>query len=102
MYFLIWGNDASRSMKREKFINYGLSKYMHFWKMGIMQSSTYEMKMKPYMEYWEDVLLHLLRQLPPQSTTLLEGSWLLNNWRFNYVKASLLTMMDVVDLEDPI
>jgi len=44
-----------------------------FWKVGIVQSSTYEMKMKPYVEYWEDILLHLSRPLPPQSTTLLEN-----------------------------
>jgi hypothetical protein len=67
-----------------------------------VQSSTYEMKMKPYVEYWEDVLLHLSTLLPPQSTILLEGLWPLSNWKSNYVKASLSTMMDIVDLEDPI
>jgi hypothetical protein len=69
----IWGNDASRSVERVKFISSRLSKYMDFWKVGIVQSSTYEMKMKPYVEYWEDVLLHLSRPLPSQSTTILEG-----------------------------
>jgi hypothetical protein len=43
---------------REKFITVGLSKYMDFLKVGIAQSSTYEMKMKPYAKYWEDILLH--------------------------------------------
>jgi hypothetical protein len=61
------------SVEREKFISSGLSKYMDFWNVGIAQSSTYEMKMRPYVEYWEDILLHLLRSLPLQSTTLLEG-----------------------------
>jgi hypothetical protein len=79
LYYLIWGNDASRSMEKEKFISFGLYKYVDFWKVGIAQSSTYEMKMKPYVEYWEDVLLHLSRPLPPQSTTLLEGFWLSSN-----------------------
>jgi hypothetical protein len=36
-------------MEKEKFINSRLSKYMDFWKVGIVQSSTYEMK--PYVEY---------------------------------------------------
>jgi hypothetical protein len=45
LYYPIWGNDASRSMEREKFISFGLSKYMDFWKVGIVQSPTYEMKM---------------------------------------------------------
>jgi hypothetical protein len=57
-YQPIWGNDVSRSLEREKFISVGLSKYMDFWKVGIAQSSTYEIKMKLYVEYWEDILLH--------------------------------------------
>ncbi len=58
------------------------------------------MKMKSYVEYWEDVLLHLSRPLPPQSTTLLEGFWPLSNWKSNHARVSLSTMMDVVDPED--
>jgi len=30
LYHLIWGNDASRSVEKEKFISYGLQKYMDF------------------------------------------------------------------------
>jgi hypothetical protein len=48
-------------MEREKFISAGLSKYVDFWKVGIAQNLTYEMKMKLHMEYWEDILLHLSR-----------------------------------------
>jgi hypothetical protein len=51
LYCPIWGDDALRLVKREKFINSKLSKYMDFWKVGIAQSSTYEMKMRPYVEY---------------------------------------------------
>jgi hypothetical protein len=79
LYHPIWGNDASRSVVSEMFMSFGLSKYMDFWKVGIMQSSTYEMKMKLYVEYWEDVLLHLSKPLPLQSTIVLEGFWPLNN-----------------------
>jgi len=57
-------------MEREKFINFNLSKYMDFWKVGIAQNSTYEMKVKMCVEYWEDVLLHLSKPLPFQSTIL--------------------------------
>jgi hypothetical protein len=92
--------DVSRSLEREKFISVGLSKYMDFWKVGIAQSLTYEMKMNPYMEYWEDILLHLSIPLPPQSATLLEGFWPSSNWRSNYARASLSTIIDVVDIED--
>jgi hypothetical protein len=47
---------------------------MKFWKVGIVQSSTYEMKML-YVEYWEDILLHLSRPLLPQNIIILEGLW---------------------------
>jgi hypothetical protein len=67
------GHDALRLMERKKIISSGLSKYVDFWKVGIAQSSTYEMKMKSYVEYWEDVLLHLSKPLLPQNITLLEG-----------------------------
>jgi hypothetical protein len=50
-YHPILGNDASRSMEREKNISVALSKYVDFWKVGITQNSTYDMKMKPYVEY---------------------------------------------------
>ncbi len=51
LYRTIWGNDASRLMEREKFISSGLSKYVDFGKVGIAQSSTYEIKMKLCVEY---------------------------------------------------
>jgi hypothetical protein len=35
------------------------SKYVEFWKQCIDQDATYAMKMAPYIEYWEDILLHL-------------------------------------------
>jgi len=46
-------------MEKEKFISIRLSKYMDFYKVGIAQSSTYEMKVQSYVEYSEDILLHL-------------------------------------------
>jgi len=57
-------------MEREKFIGFKSSKYVDFWKVGVAQSSTYEMKMKPYVKYWEDILS---RPLLPQSTTFWRG-----------------------------
>jgi hypothetical protein len=73
---------------------------MDFWKVGFAQNSTYKMKVKLYVEYWEDVLLHLSRPLQPKSTTLLEGFWPSNNWTSSYVRASLSTVMDIVDPKD--
>ncbi len=66
-------------MEREKIINIKLSKYMDFGKVGIAQNSTYEMKVKTYVEYWEDFLLHLSKPLPFQSTTIFyapPSSWM--------------------------
>jgi hypothetical protein len=100
LYHPMWGNDALRSVERENFINFRLSKYVDFWKVDIAQSSTYEMNMRPYVEYWEDVLLHLSRLLMLQSTILLEGFWPSSNWKCNYAKTSLSTVMDIVDPED--
>jgi hypothetical protein len=56
-------HDALKSVEREKFINVELSKYMEFWKQSIEQNATYKMKMIPYVEYWENVLLHLSKSL---------------------------------------
>jgi hypothetical protein len=66
------------------------------------QSLKYEMKMKPYVEYSEDILLHLLKLLPPQNVTLLEGFWPLSNWRPNYASVSFSIVMDIIDAEDPV
>ncbi len=60
-------------MEKKKFISAALSKHVAFWKQGIDQNTTYAMKMVLYVEYWEDILLHLSKLLPPQSSTLLEG-----------------------------
>jgi hypothetical protein len=54
-----------------------------------------------YVEYSKDILFHLLRLLPPQSSTLLEGFWP-SNWRANYVRSSLSTVIDFVNPKDPI
>ncbi len=62
-YCLILSHDALKSVEREKFINVELSKYMEFWKQSIEQNATYKMKMIPYVEYWENVLLHLSKSL---------------------------------------
>jgi hypothetical protein len=75
---------------------------MDFLKVRITQSFTYEMKMKPYVEYWEDILLHLSRPLPFQSVTLLEGLWPLGHCRSNYTRVPLSIVMDIVDVQDPI
>jgi hypothetical protein len=45
-------------------------------------------------------LLHLSRPLPPQSVTLLEGFWPSSNWRSNYARASLSTIMDVANAKN--
>jgi hypothetical protein len=62
-----------RSVDREKFISVGLFKYVEFWKQFIEQSVTYVIKTSPYVDYWEDVLLHLSKPLLIQRSILLEG-----------------------------
>ncbi len=75
IYCPIWGIDPSKYVERQMFISVGLSKYVDFWKISIAQCVTYEMKMKPYFDYWENILLHLSRPLPCESAILLEGLW---------------------------
>jgi hypothetical protein len=43
---------------------------VELWKQCIEQSATYVMKMSLYVDYWEDVLLHLSKSLPTQRFTL--------------------------------
>ncbi len=55
------------------------------------------MKMNPYVYYYEDILLHFSKPLPIQGCIVLEGFWPSNNWKLNYVKIQLLSMMSIVD-----
>jgi hypothetical protein len=55
------------------------------------------MKMSLYVDYWEDILLHLSKPLPTQRFTFLESFWPSNNWKLNYVKVELLSIRPVVD-----
>jgi hypothetical protein len=75
---------------------------MDLWKEGIVQNVIYEMKLKPYVVYWEDILLHLSKPLPRQSATFLEGFWPSSNWRSNYLKVLLSTTIVGADPKDPI
>jgi hypothetical protein len=47
----LWGNDATNSIDKEKFINGGLFKYVEFWKMGMCKDETYAKKLGSYMAY---------------------------------------------------
>jgi hypothetical protein len=40
-----------------------------------VKNKTYAHVMIPYVDFWEDVLLHFSKPLPPQSTNFLEGFW---------------------------
>jgi hypothetical protein len=99
-YYPIWGNDMS--MEKRKVIKAGVFIYVEFWKCSIDQNATYVLKMTLYVEYWGDILLHLSKSLPLQSSTFLECFWSSNNWRFNYAKVALPTRIEVADAKDPI
>ncbi len=85
----------------EEFINNGLSKYVEFWKMGMYKDEIYAIKLGPYVVYWENILELLSNPLPIQNSTLLEGFWPFNNWRFNHVQGAIPPVVDV-DFKDPI
>jgi hypothetical protein len=46
-FYPIWGNDATKSIDKEKFINDKFSKYVEFWKMGMCKDETYVKKLGP-------------------------------------------------------
>jgi hypothetical protein len=71
----IWGNDASKSIEKEKIINSDTPKYLKFWKLNIVRDEMYAKAMGPYIEYWECILKCLSKPLPKQSHILLEDFW---------------------------
>jgi hypothetical protein len=40
-FHLVWGNDASKSIKEEKIICNGISKYLEFWNLNIVRNEMY-------------------------------------------------------------
>jgi len=59
-FCLIWENDATKSIEKEKFINGRLSKYVEFWRMGMCKDETYTRKLDPYMDYWKKILDYIV------------------------------------------
>ncbi len=37
----IWGNDVSKLVEKERFINCGILKYLEFWKFNILTDEMY-------------------------------------------------------------
>ncbi len=58
------------------------------------------MKMNPYVDYQEDILLHLSKHLPIQQCTILDSFWPSNNWKLNYVRIKLFSRASIVDSKD--
>jgi len=46
-FYPIWGNDVSKLIKKEKFINSGVLKYLEFWKLNILKDEMHVRVMKP-------------------------------------------------------
>jgi hypothetical protein len=47
----IWGNDVSKLIEEEEFINSGISKYLEFWKLNIIIYEVYPKAIRFYIEY---------------------------------------------------
>jgi hypothetical protein len=58
--------------------------------------------MKPYVECWENILLHLFGLLPYQNATVLDDVWFSSNWKSKYYRALLSTTIVDDDPKDPI
>jgi hypothetical protein len=96
IFHLIWGNEATKLIEKEKFINNGVPTYVEFWKMGMCKDETYAKKFGPYLDYWENILELLSKPLPTQSSTLLEGIWPSNNWKFNHVRGVIPLLLMLI------
>ncbi len=75
---------------------------MEFQKQGIEQNTRFVMKMSLYVDYWEDILLHLTKPLLAQRSILLKGFQPSKNWKLKYARAKLPSTTLIVDLEDPV
>ncbi len=47
----IWRNDELRPGEKERFINSRISKYIEFWKLGMLKDNLYSKVMGPYVKY---------------------------------------------------
>jgi hypothetical protein len=54
-FCLIWGNDELRAGEKERFISSGISKYIEFWKLGMLKDDLYSRVMGPYVKYWDNI-----------------------------------------------
>jgi hypothetical protein len=41
-------------------VNIKLSKYVEFWRMRMCKDETYARKLGPYMDYWKNILEHIV------------------------------------------
>jgi hypothetical protein len=98
-FHLIWGNDELRVGEKERFISSWISKYIKFWKLGMLKDDLYFRVMDPYVKYWENILELFSRPIPQYCFVLLESFWPFSNWKTNYEHTSIPTIVDV-DLKD--
>jgi hypothetical protein len=97
------GNDALRSIEKDKFINIGILKYVEFWKLEMSMNDIYIQKMGIHMRYYKNILVALSKPWPLQIPILLEGFWPSNNWRFNHNVLGLApTIVDEIKPKEPI
>jgi hypothetical protein len=61
---VIWGNDELKACEKERFISSGISKYIGFWKLGMLKDDSYSKVICPYVKYWENILELLSRPIP--------------------------------------
>jgi hypothetical protein len=47
----IWGNYELKACEKEMFINIGISKYIEFWKLGMLKDDLYSRDTSLYVKY---------------------------------------------------
>jgi hypothetical protein len=63
-FCLIWGNDELKVSEKERFISSRITKYIAFWKLGMLKDDSYSKVMGFYVKYWESTLEMLSKPIP--------------------------------------
>jgi hypothetical protein len=72
---------ARKATENKNFIKNGIRKYVEYWASGMAKCAGYAESIRPYLQYWEDVLEELNKPLPKIPSELQEGFWPRHDWR---------------------
>jgi hypothetical protein len=94
------GNDVSKLVKKEKFINSGIFKYLEFWKLNILRDEMYARVMKPSIHWISRVYFRMLVKTNSSTKSrIIRGLLATSNWKVNHVRFSIPSIPILHDME---